>query len=116
MADPDLFGEEDGMVRMTFGEHLEDLRRRIILALIGFVPGVVIGLSVGSHIVKAMKEPAEAALVKFYQEKNLRDASRLEDARRLGIHIDTKPITLEIDAAEFRKAIDRVKPDLNQSD
>jgi sec-independent protein translocase protein TatC len=115
MAKEDLFDEEEGMVRMTFGEHLEDLRRRLILALLGFIPGVAVGLFVGSYILRAMKEPAEAALVKFYKEKNERDAKRLDEARKLGVPIETKPITLEIDGDEFRKAIVQANPDLGQA-
>jgi sec-independent protein translocase protein TatC len=115
VASDDLFDEEEGMVRMTFGEHLEDLRRRLILALFGFIPGVIIGLCVGKPILQTMKEPAETALVNFYKEKNVREALRIEHARKLGVHIETKPLVLEIDGEEFRKAIDRVRPELGNS-
>jgi sec-independent protein translocase protein TatC len=115
VANDDLFDEEEGMVRMTFGEHLEDLRRRLILALFGFVPGVIIGLCVGHAIVQTMKDPAETALLNFYKEKNAREAKALEKAREQGVRIETKPLLLEIDGEEFRKAIDQAKPGIGQS-
>jgi sec-independent protein translocase protein TatC len=116
VASDDLFDEEHGMVRMTFGEHLEDLRRRLILSLFGFIPGVIIGLSVGWHILHAMKEPAELALRSFYREKNQREAVRIAEAREQGIQLETKPVLLEIDPDQLRKAIERARPELGHSD
>ena len=34
--DQDLFAEEQSMATMSFGEHIEELRVRLILALIGY--------------------------------------------------------------------------------
>src|SRR5207237_77406 len=41
--DPDLF-------RMTVGEHLEDLRRRIIFGLLGFAIALAVCLIFGDHV------------------------------------------------------------------
>ena len=40
--DQDLFSEEQSMVTMSFGEHIEELRVRLILALIGLFVGVLV--------------------------------------------------------------------------
>ena len=40
--DQDLFAEEQSMVTMSFGEHIEELRVRLILALLGLFVGVII--------------------------------------------------------------------------
>ena len=40
----DLFAEERSMVTMSLGDHIEELRRRLTLALLGLVVGVVVTL------------------------------------------------------------------------
>ena len=52
--------------RMTVGEHLEDLRKRLILALVGFVVVAVVCLYFGrSHIIPAFCAPLEDTLRKY---------------------------------------------------
>jgi len=50
---------------MTFGEHLEELRRCLYRALIGLGFGVVIGLLVGSYVIDFIKSPLSAALDEY---------------------------------------------------
>ncbi len=61
--DQDLFAEEQSMVTMSFGDHIEELRVRLILALIGLFVGVLIvfvpPLSIGWRVMKKMEEPAK---------------------------------------------------------
>lgn len=70
-ADEDDDGDEQGMLRMSFMEHLEEFRSRIIKALIG------IGISFGICIVFAerlwliVSEPAKVALEKIGASPNL---------------------------------------------
>ena len=42
-TDQDLFSEEQSMATMSFGEHIEELRVRLILALLGLFVGVIVG-------------------------------------------------------------------------
>lgn len=42
---------------MTLGEHLEELRRRILLALAGLGAGMVVGLLLSTPIVRLLSEP-----------------------------------------------------------
>src|SRR5215213_6875762 len=69
----DLFAEEQTMVSMSFGEHIEELRMRLILALYGLLIGVILTfippLDLGKRIMTKMEEPAQAALTKFYTEQ-----------------------------------------------
>jgi hypothetical protein len=78
----DLFAEEQQMVSMSFGDHLEELRARLILALLGLFVGVLVTfippLNLGARIVRFMQDPAEKALKDFYQE---RAEARAEKAR-----------------------------------
>lgn len=59
--------DQEGIVRMTLGEHLEDLRRRIILALHGFLPGLIIGLCIGKSLVNLISYSVLAETKAFYQ-------------------------------------------------
>ncbi|MCA9283476.1 MAG: twin-arginine translocase subunit TatC, partial [Phycisphaerales bacterium] len=52
---------------MTFGEHLEDLRKRLWLAIIGLLPIAAIALAVGIPALEFMIRPVQAAL----RERNL---------------------------------------------
>lgn len=47
---------------MPLGDHLEELRKRIILALVGLVPIAVVALGFGSYLLSFLVEPAKAAL------------------------------------------------------
>src|SRR6516225_3145301 len=41
-TEQDLFAEEQTMATMSFGEHIEELRVRLILALLGLFVGVIL--------------------------------------------------------------------------
>lgn len=72
-ADKDLFSEEQQMSAMSFGEHIEELRARLILALLGLMVGVVVTfvppLNLGKAVIKKMEEPATRSLKAFYAEQ-----------------------------------------------
>jgi sec-independent protein translocase protein TatC len=55
-------GEEEGMLRMSFLEHLEELRTRIIRALYGLLVSFVVSLSFAKYLWTVVSEPAVAAL------------------------------------------------------
>jgi sec-independent protein translocase protein TatC len=72
-TDQDLFAEEQSMATMSFGEHIEELRVRLILALIGLVVGVIVvflpPLDIASHVMRSMEAPAKEALDAFYKQQ-----------------------------------------------
>jgi len=55
-------GEEDGMLRMSFLEHLEELRARIIKALIGIGVAFVLSLTFTNELWSFVCQPAVIAL------------------------------------------------------
>ncbi|QDT39438.1 twin-arginine translocase subunit TatC [Stratiformator vulcanicus] len=57
----DLFEE----TTMTFGEHLEELRIRLWMSVIGIVLGVVIALIFGEYIIQFVSSPINAALAEY---------------------------------------------------
>lgn len=56
----DLFDNSE----MSFGDHLEELRKHVIKALVGVAIGTVICLMVGQHIVGFVQKPIDAALLR----------------------------------------------------
>jgi sec-independent protein translocase protein TatC len=58
--DPDSY-------RMTIGEHLEELRMRLILGLGGFIIAAIILLIFGTHVVRAFLRPLFVALERAHQ-------------------------------------------------
>ena len=60
-TDRDLFTEEQHMATMSFGEHIEELHVRLILALVGLLVGVIVAfipyLDLGWRVMKTMEAP-----------------------------------------------------------
>lgn len=54
--------QETEIAVMPFGDHLEELRRRMILALLGVAPILVVALLVGKRVLAFLLGPIEAAL------------------------------------------------------
>ena len=59
----DLFADST----MTFGEHLEELRRCLIRSLLCLVVGTVIGLTFSDWVVRVVNGPLEQSLQGYYQ-------------------------------------------------
>ncbi|QDV34243.1 twin-arginine translocase subunit TatC [Tautonia plasticadhaerens] len=71
--DRDLFDEEQEMVAMSFGDHIEELRMRLVLALLGLAVGVILTLvppiNIGFHVMHGMQDPAQRALDEYHAER-----------------------------------------------
>ena len=67
--DADLF--EDS--RMSFGEHLEELRKVLVKALIGIAVGCVFGFWFADKVVDFLNVPLERALEKFTKGAAVKD-------------------------------------------
>src|SRR3954453_20392565 len=83
-ADKDLFAEEHEMTAMSFGEHIEELRARLILALTGLMAGVIVTfippLNLGKLIMTQMEGPAQVPLTKFYTNQAIERGGPAEKA------------------------------------
>lgn len=65
---------EDDLFRkssMSFGEHLEELRRRLFRAAMWLLGGVIIGFIFGGEVVNLIESPMEKALAAYYENKTL---------------------------------------------
>ena len=105
-TDKDLFTEEKDMASMSFGEHIEELRTRLILALLGLMVGVVVTfippLNLGKRVITKMQEPANAALDSFYKE---RARVRSEEALKAAAVVPPVEANIPVESlfAEMRK-------------
>jgi sec-independent protein translocase protein TatC len=61
----DLFREST----MTFGEHLEELRHRLVRAVFWLAIGLVFGLVIGKQVVHLIESPLTRALEEYYTDK-----------------------------------------------
>ncbi len=109
--DQDLFAEEQSMATMSFGEHIEELRVRLILALIGLFVGVIVvfipPLDIGWRVMKKMEEPAKQALDTFYREEYAKKASKAEVEKTMSPEMQAV-----VDAGAFVTELKRIAPKL----
>ena len=111
----DLF--EDS--RMSFGEHLEELRRALIRALIGVAIGCVFGFLMANQVVQLLERPLVRAVAKFQQRQ-----SRLAVQQQYG-YVPPEfepwydqdlmvPQTMYVDPGELAQALGNIRPDFIQ--
>jgi sec-independent protein translocase protein TatC len=58
---------------MSFGEHLEELRRALVKCTIWLAAGLAIGLPMASSVVTYMQTPLEKALREFYKKRSIEE-------------------------------------------
>jgi sec-independent protein translocase protein TatC len=106
----DLFAEERSMAAMSLGDHIEELRRRLILALLGLVVGVIVTLTpplnLGRMVVRRMEEPAQRVLAVFYADDR---EARIASSESAGSY---KRVSTRIPIGAFAQAVRQVFPDL----
>ena len=117
----DLFAEESTMRSMSFGDHLEELRIHLILAILGLFVGVLIAfippigygkwslppMNIGQWVMHKMQDPAQAALEKFYAERTVERAKIADDKK-----VVTPRMDFEVDGESFAKAVRTLFPEL----
>ena len=86
-TDQSLFAEERSMVAMSLGDHIEELRRHLILALLGLFVGIVVTLipplNLGRRVVRQMEEPAQRTLGAFLRQAGAREGRDCRGCRLL---------------------------------
>ena len=65
---------------MSFGDHLEELRRALMKCSIWLAVGLAIGLPMANAVVRYMQTPLEAALVHFYLKGNIAELEKVTKA------------------------------------
>jgi len=106
----DLFEEEQEMVAMSFGDHIEELRLRLVLALLGLGAGVVLSvippLSLGYQVMRGMQDPAQEALDAFYARLADERAEAAEQAEAFS------QMEIRIPAQDFIGSLRKLAPNL----
>jgi sec-independent protein translocase protein TatC len=99
--DPDdLFAD----TRMTFGEHIEDLRNHLLRAIYGFVAGMVLAFFFAKPILGFIVEPVNRELLYFFVAE---DQSRREEFERREKELgDIPPIRVKV---RLRRPLDQVQ-------
>jgi sec-independent protein translocase protein TatC len=94
---------------MSFGEHIEELRVRLVLALIGLFAGVIVAfippLDLGWRVMQNMQGPAKAALERFYRNEYAKKAQAAEEAKAV-----SPTLKALIPAEDFATALKQVLP------
>jgi sec-independent protein translocase protein TatC len=72
--DEDLFAH----TRMSFGDHIEELRMRMIRAILGFVVALVIGLFLGQPMLAFIQKPVQDQLNVILDERLKREKAKLD--------------------------------------
>lgn len=92
--------------KMSFSEHLEELRRALFKAILALVLGSVVGFMVGTSVVDYIQTPLRAALEDFFsRQAYLAQIERLEELRDAG-----KPVPDDIEAAAQQMVDQRLVP------
>ncbi len=89
LYDEDLF---EGS-KMTFGEHLEELRRALLRAVIAVVVGFLVGLMIGGWVVRQIQNPVQQALLTYYTQQTVEEYKR--DRQQRGAAVPAELKTLE---------------------
>ena len=63
--------EEPGEVRMAIGEHLEELRQRVIYAMLGLLAGMVVALFFGREMLIVLEYPYRVVMTELGQDPSL---------------------------------------------
>ena len=99
------------MVTMSFGEHIEELRVRLILALIGLFAGVIVvfipPLDVGWRIMKQMEKPAKDALDAFYEAEYDKKAELAKERKSVSPRLEAV-----VDGDVFMTELGKLAPEL----
>lgn len=111
-SDRDLFSEEQQMVAMSFGDHIEELRSRLILGIFGLAVGVILTfippVNLGKRVMTKMEEPAQGALKSFYAEQDKERIKVAEAAQTMSPSVQAR-----IPAEEFIGQLHRLAPGLD---
>jgi sec-independent protein translocase protein TatC len=106
----DLFAEEQTMPAMSFGEHIEDLRRHLVYALLGLAVGVIITfippMSLGARVLRQIQDPAQRTLNRFYGDRATERALAADAAKEM-----TAPADCKIALADLAEALRAILPD-----
>ena len=78
--DPDDFFAE---TRMSFGDHIEELRYHLFRAIAGFVVALCGSFFIGQYVLNFITEPVQAELKNYYERRKDKMLRELKSDPRL---------------------------------
>jgi len=94
--DEDFFAD----TRMSFGDHLEELRSALLRAFYGFLVGLFLSFFVGHYVVAFIAAPVEEALIRYYNERAKNFLAELERDPNVALN-EPVPMLLMIPARSW---------------
>jgi sec-independent protein translocase protein TatC len=92
-VDPeDMFAD----TRMTFGEHIEDLRTHLLRAIKGFILALIVSFFIGKPILNFIAAPVERQMNAFQARYNKRMLDRIKNERQAGWHSEVPPVPMPL--------------------
>lgn len=102
--DDDYFAD----TKMSFGDHIEDLRKHIIRGFYGFAIGMILAFFLARPTLHLINDPVERALQNFYDERARLLADELKRKAQEGEALPHKLERVEISAKEFHAAVAKI--------
>jgi sec-independent protein translocase protein TatC len=88
--------------KMSFWDHIEELRTHMWRAIQGFLVGLIAGLFVGRSMVGFIAAPVERALVKFHEQRREDIKKELETDEELKIKNQPRNVRLNLSGEQVR--------------
>lgn len=101
----DFFAE----TRMSFGEHIEELRKHLIRALKWFALGMIFGFIFGKPVLQIITKPVEEAVDRYYETMRLEKGKDAEDPNN-PINAPIGNLIVEIPARDAVEELKKVLP------
>lgn len=103
IVDPeDMFSD----TRMSFGDHLEDLRTHLWRAVKGFFIAMVFSLFIGKYVVEFIAAPVETQLQHFYERQmKVKDLQYAEEMNKPGFSASRKQLRIEFQKNKMREIL-----------
>lgn len=96
----DIFSDS----RMSFGEHIEELRTHLWKAIFGFLLAFVFSLFIGRAALRFIAEPVSVQLDQFYRERVSQMAESLKNGERESQEADQpRDVSLEFSRAQLTR-------------
>jgi sec-independent protein translocase protein TatC len=98
----DMFSD----TRMSFGDHLEELRSHLWRALTGFAVGLCLGFFASPTVLDFIKAPVEQQLMQFYRNRVHRFEKQLETGEKTAQLLnEPKSLTIEVKKSDLFNAL-----------
>lgn len=99
--------------RMSFGEHIEDLRSHLLRALKWFCLGMILGFFFAKDLLDYITAPVEQAIHNYYEERRLEVGKGTEDPNNpLNLQSEKVTLKVELSAEEMINWVQKTFPDV----